>query len=447
MFAMAWLGAAVAFGHGGVQRTVEVDDARTAVTVEAPAELVWDVLGIRPHEVERHRGAIGTWMMDGLRFTTNAPCDVSDPVLSVTDVIRADARLSCSSGPLTVRDDTLAQALPGERTVVTGGAVLTAGAVEATLDGRSPLHTLATYVWQGVLHLVGGYDHVLFLLCLIVGAGLWSRRDGAWATLGQLAGIVTAFTVGHSLTLVAAAMGWVVAPGWLVETVIAGSIALVALQNVVWPDMNVGHRPWVALGFGLVHGLGFASVLAELGLPAGERVLALLSFNVGIEAGQLAAVALALGPLWWLARHPDAYRRWVVIGGSALAGAVALVWTAQRVVGAPAAVEAPGSPRHTSRAPRRPSSPPSSRRCRTCRRIRQDGAAWRPGSGRTSGPPGAGLCPVRHRCGRGGAAPGSEPARRTTRTDPPRSSTTTSSWLRWRRPRLPSSAIPTTPRS
>jgi len=113
--------------------------------------------------------------------------------------------------------------------------------------------------------------------------------------------------------------------------VIAASILLVAVLNYARPEARA-QMPWIALGFGLVHGFGFSGVLAELGLPARARVLSLLSFNVGIELAQLAAVLVAIGPLTWLARRPG-YRTWVVKGGSVVIGLLATFWMIERALG------------------------------------------------------------------------------------------------------------------
>ncbi|MCA9624482.1 MAG: HupE/UreJ family protein, partial [Myxococcales bacterium] len=114
--------------------------------------------------------------------------------------------------------------------------------------------------------------------------------------------------------------------------IIAASIVAVASLNVLRPEASVG-RPAIALGFGLVHGFGFSSVLAEVGLPQGERAAALFSFNLGIELAQLAVVAIAIVPLAWLASHEKLYRAAVMRGGSLAIAGVASVWVVQRALG------------------------------------------------------------------------------------------------------------------
>lgn len=135
----------------------------------------------------------------------------------------------------------------------------------------------------GIEHILTGYDHLLFLLALMLcGGGLWS-----------LLKIITAFTIAHSITLALAALDVVVLPSALVESVIALSIAYVALENLL-PRYAVSRRWAVSFLFGLVHGFGFSSVLREIGLPRENLLLSLLNFNLGVEAGQLIVVLLVV---------------------------------------------------------------------------------------------------------------------------------------------------------
>ena len=192
---------------------------------------------------------------------------------------------------------------------------------------------LLDYGREGVWHIWVGFDHILFLLSLLLPAvGVWAgsrwlpvERFGQafWDVLR----IVTAFTVAHSITLSLAALGFVSLPSRLVESCIAASVVLAALNNV-WPVFH--ERRWmVAFAFGLIHGFGFASVLADLGLPQGALALALLGFNLGVEVGQLAIVAAFL-PTAYLLRRSLFYRRAVLLGGSLLIAAVAAAWLVER---------------------------------------------------------------------------------------------------------------------
>lgn len=193
-----------------------------------------------------------------------------------------------------------------------------------------------SFLAEGVHHIVTGYDHLLFLLCLILPAVLrrtpgrasgWAPvagwREAAW----PVAGVVTLFTLAHSITLALASLKLVSLPSWFIEPAIAVTIVLAAVDNL-WPLFR-GRRGWVTFGFGLIHGFGFAGVLAELNLPPAEFGWALLQFNVGLELGQLAIVALVV-PLLFALRHASAYVPAVLRGGSATAIAVAAWWLVER---------------------------------------------------------------------------------------------------------------------
>jgi len=202
----------------------------------------------------------------------------------------------------------------------------------ATVSGWSQL---VQFFVQGVWHIWIGFDHILFLLALLLPLVL-VREQGHWQpvkrfshALREVLWVVTAFTVAHSVTLSLAALGLVELPSRLVESAIAVSVVVAGLNNLV-PLFN--HRLWVvAFGFGLIHGFGFASVLADLGLPQGALVGSLVGFNVGVEAGQLAIVAVFL-PLAYALRRTAFYQRGVLLCGSVLTLVLALVWLAERAL-------------------------------------------------------------------------------------------------------------------
>ena len=181
------------------------------------------------------------------------------------------------------------------------------------------------YLREGVWHIWIGFDHVLFLVSLLLPAVLAVARFAP--AFWDVFKVVTAFTVAHSITLALAALGVVNLPSRLVESAIALSVVLAALNNL-WPVVHRG-RWLVAFAFGLVHGFGFATVLAELGLPQASLVGALLGFNLGVEMGQLAIVALFL-PLAYAARHTWMYRRMLFVGGSAAIALIAAIWMVER---------------------------------------------------------------------------------------------------------------------
>ena len=163
----------------------------------------------------------------------------------------------------------------------------------------------------GIEHILTGYDHLLFLLALILrGGNLWS-----------LLKIITAFTVAHSITLALAVLDVVTLPDRLVEATIALSIAYVAAENLFMRSA-VSHRWAVSFVFGLVHGFGFSNVLRELGLPKEGLLWSLLNFNLGVEAGQATAVLLVLPLLLWL--HRTRWQARIVMALSAIVLAVGI---------------------------------------------------------------------------------------------------------------------------
>jgi hypothetical protein len=201
--------------------------------------------------------------------------------------------------------------------------------------GAAPLSGAWAFVHSGIDHILFGIDHILFLVALLL-MGVISRDPGTgWAVRGvrdQIAYtgvIVTSFTLAHSMTLIAAALGWLTLSSRVVETAIAASIVYVAVENVVRPDPP--RRYLVTFAFGLVHGLGFASMLRPL-LPDEAVVAPLLLFNVGVEIGQL-GIVIAVGPLLLvLARIIGAqrYRTFALpIAGAGLA-AIGLTWMIER---------------------------------------------------------------------------------------------------------------------
>jgi hydrogenase/urease accessory protein HupE len=180
----------------------------------------------------------------------------------------------------------------------------------------------ASYLSLGIEHLLTGWDHLAFVLGLVLLVA--GRR--------RLLGTITAFTLGHSVTLSLAALGLVRLPPAPLEAAIAASILVLALELSRGRPTVLGRRPWLmAAGFGLLHGLGFAGALAQVGLPAGEIPLALFSFNAGIELGQIAfvlsllALAFALRPLQ--PRLPS----WSIAVPTYCIGILAAFWTFERL--------------------------------------------------------------------------------------------------------------------
>ena len=197
----------------------------------------------------------------------------------------------------------------------------------------SALRQFAIYLNEGVWHIWTGFDHILFLLSLLLPAVLVRARR-AWQpgrsfreAFIDVAKVVTAFTLAHSITLSLAALSIVVLPSRWVESGIALSVVLAALNNL-FPVVANGR--WIAaFGFGLLHGFGFAGALHDLGLPTGSLALSLFGFNFGVEAGQLAIVLVFL-PLAFALRSTWTYRRLVFGGGSIAVAAVASIWFVER---------------------------------------------------------------------------------------------------------------------
>ena len=189
------------------------------------------------------------------------------------------------------------------------------------------------YGREGVWHIWIGFDHILFLLSLLLPAVLvlshsgWRAVERFMPAFWDVFKVVTAFTVAHSITLSLAALGVITLPTRLTESAIALSVVLAALNNI-FPLFQ--RRRWmVAFAFGLIHGFGFASVLADLGLPQDALLLALVGFNLGVEAGQLAIVSAFLPAAYWL-RRTVLYRRVIFLGGSVLICMLATVWFVER---------------------------------------------------------------------------------------------------------------------
>jgi hydrogenase/urease accessory protein HupE len=252
-----------------------------------------------PARGEDLRLAIYANLPEGTRDVTAPRASFSDGAYIERRTIRRDnglaglsisiAGLSATSTDVLVRAGNLAGAIQTERLSPTKTAFVVQAAPGAG-------EVAATYLRLGVEHILFGFDHLLFVLALVILVRDWRR----------VAATVTAFTIAHSITLAAATLEFVKVPGPLVEAAIALSIMLVAVEilNARRGEPSFTARlPWlIAFAFGLLHGFGFAGALAEVGLPQHAIPVALLFFNVGVEAGQLLFVAAILSSVWVL-RH------------------------------------------------------------------------------------------------------------------------------------------------
>lgn len=204
-----------------------------------------------------------------------------------------------------------------------------------TMGDSSVWTQVRQYIREGIWHIWLGYDHVLFLLALLLPAVLrrvadrWEPSPGFLPAFWEVLAIVTAFTVAHSITLGLATVGLIALPSRLVESSIAASVVFAGISNL-YPVL-VQRRWLVAFLFGLIHGFGFASVLSDLGLPKESLVLSLVSFNLGVEVGQLAIVGIFL-PLAYGLRNSWTYQRLVLVSASLGIAALAFAWLIERAL-------------------------------------------------------------------------------------------------------------------
>ena len=244
---------------------------------------------------------------------------------------RGIARVQLAGQPLV-----LAMLDPTQATAAAGGASAVAAPSQPGPAAAGDLHNASSgwvFLREGIRHILTGYDHVLFLLCLLL-PSVMRRTPEGWRPVERLSqavlpvvGIVSAFTVAHSITLALAALKLVSLPPSFIEPAIAVTIILAALDNV-WPIFPV-RRVIVTFFFGLIHGFGFAGVLAELNLPTSAFAWALLQFNLGLELGQLLIVVTVTAALFLLRQRPH-YRSWVIRGGSFAAILVGVLWLIER---------------------------------------------------------------------------------------------------------------------
>jgi hypothetical protein len=196
--------------------------------------------------------------------------------------------------------------------------------------------TFKTYVKEGIHHILTGYDHLLFLICLLLPA-VYNRVNQQWVPVKSRMTavrhtfyIATAFTLAHSITLTVAALNIISLPSRWVESAIALSIAVAALNNI-FPSILGAKQIRIAFSFGLIHGFGFASALSDLPLHLGTRLMALFSFNFGIELGQMTCILLFF-PIALALRKRVFYRQVMFKGGSMAACVLALLWMTQRIL-------------------------------------------------------------------------------------------------------------------
>ncbi|MBU8918602.1 HupE/UreJ family protein [Bacillus sp. FJAT-29953] len=196
--------------------------------------------------------------------------------------------------------------------------ILTFESREFEIGEVSLLQNVKQFVVLGLEHIFTGYDHILFIISLLFGA----------KTFRHILSLVTAFTIAHSITLALATFDIVQLPSRFVESAIALSIIYVALMNIFNKDSK--HQPWLAFAFGLIHGFGFAGILSEMRLDTNHMARSLLSFNIGIEIGQLIIVSLVYPLILWIKKLTLKPIKWVIPGTSAAILAFGLVWFIER---------------------------------------------------------------------------------------------------------------------
>ncbi|GAA3968490.1 HupE/UreJ family protein [Allohahella marinimesophila] len=268
-------------------------------------------------------------LYDGLYLSFDTPLDC---------IIAADAVIDVSASAFFTSD-------PLHRTIVSVSGpgwpslqqVLASSEDEAEFETAADSATTAdiftTFIYQGIWHIAIGLDHILFVFALLLTVVLvkeghsWRPARSNRAVFLQTLKLVTAFTVAHSITLSLSVLGLIQGSAVWVESIIALSVAVVALNNI---RPILSDRLWaVTFIFGLIHGVGFASVLLDLGLPPEARGLALLAFNIGVECGQLLLVVLVL-PLLLALRHWLPYRRWIMPVLSLMIALMAVYWIGER---------------------------------------------------------------------------------------------------------------------
>ena len=372
--------AALAAPYSGSAQAHKPSDSYLTLTARgAQIDVRWDValrdldseLGLDANddgllswgEVRQRHGDIDALLLSQLRIAADGvPCErasaASSPIAHSLDT-HSDGTyavvefvLDCARAPrvLGVEYRLFANSDPTHRGILRLRSAAATGGAERTavlgpdqpqrsfaLGRNASIDVLREFVVQGIWHIWLGFDHILFLLALLLTSVLAMRRgDGArvWQGVARLRPavldvlkVVTGFTVAHSITLTLAVLDWVSLPARLVESAIAATVLLAAMNNLV-PVLR--ERRWLAaFGFGLIHGFGFAGALRDLGLPAGALGISLFGFNLGVEIGQLVIVSIFF-PLAFAVRSTPFYQRAVLRFGSAAIACVAVVWLIER---------------------------------------------------------------------------------------------------------------------
>ncbi len=327
---------------------VRIDETGVEATITVAVEPLETALGVTGADdativqyLDAHLTVTGPDRVEWAETYTDATRTTIESIDSFS-VIVAFENGAEATDRFTIEYDAIIDAIPQHQAVVvltdSSDEISTAGVITSA-DPRLPITDgqltvpVADMIHFGYEHVLDGADHLLFLATLLLPAALvasdgrWRDRRTPWETVRRVVHIVTAFTVGHSITLVASALGWVNIPSRPVEVLVAVSVAASAI-NAIRPLTNRS-EVFIAGGFGLVHGLAFAGILAGLGLDGSTSLLTLLSFNVGVELAQLVAIALLLPSIYAISRT-----RWATpfrVTAASLALLAALGWLVDRV--------------------------------------------------------------------------------------------------------------------
>jgi hypothetical protein len=331
--------------HGRLDASLRDLEDAVGLDADGDAAITWGEVETRSTDIARYASSRLSLQADGVACQLElTPRAVDQHGGATFAVINLDG--ACAAAPRTVRVTygLLFDVDPAHRALLeirSGGASTTAvlsaerPAFEAEVANLSPWTSFARFVTEGVWHIWHGYDHLAFVTLLVLPIVLGAARRGSRErtsvreTVTSIAGVITAFTAAHSLTLALGTLGVISVPARAVESAIALSVLVAALLNVLPSVPKLGAK--LAFGFGLVHGLGFASALGDLGANGAGVAVSLAGFNVGVELGQIAVVAVGL-PLLFAVRGYWFGRAAVNYACSTACGVLAMVWLAQRLV-------------------------------------------------------------------------------------------------------------------
>ncbi len=282
---------------------------------------------------------VGEWSTDISTVTVIR----SDGRQYVRAALRSEPAAGDSAETFTITSGLIVESDDNHEIVITvlgeDGAATIAGILDSDSDGLTVSGTdeveasFGAIVGHGFDHVLEGADHLLFLVTLllpapmVVAAGRWRSSPGFWRALKRVLHIATAFMIGHSLSLAATALGVISFPTRLIEILIALSVAVSAFHAL--RPLTARGDVVIAAGFGLVHGVAFAEILANYGLEGGSTLRTLLAFNLGVEAAQLITIGVAFPSLWLLSR--TRFYPVVRTGGASLALVMAMAWVVERL--------------------------------------------------------------------------------------------------------------------